>query len=93
MGRLLRRERGAVAVSARTGEGIDDLWARIDEVLPRHEVTVEVLLPYERGDLVASVHRDGEVLDERHCAEGTRLTARVPAALQARLAPYQQDRP
>ena len=93
VGRLLRRERGAVAVSARTGEGIDDLWARIDEVLPRHDVTVEVLLPYERGDLVASVHRDGEVLDEQHWAEGTRLTARVPAALQARLAPYQQDRP
>jgi GTPase len=44
-----------------------------------------VLVPYDRGDLVARVHRDGEVLSEQHEAAGTRLTARVDAGLAATL--------
>ena len=54
VGRLLRREPGAVVVSARTGEGIDDLLAALDVRVPDPDVEVEVLLPYERGDLVAA---------------------------------------
>ena len=42
-------------------------------------------MPYDRGDLVARVHRDGEVLEERHEESGTRLTARVDGALAATL--------
>jgi GTPase len=44
-----------------------------------------VLVPYERGDLVARVHSTGEVLEASHLAEGTRLRARVDAALAAEL--------
>jgi GTP-binding protein HflX len=36
-----------------------------------------VLVPYARGELVARVHRDGEVLSERHTEHGTELTAKV----------------
>jgi GTP-binding protein HflX len=42
-------------------------------------------VPYDRGDLVARVHRDGEVLSEQHEADGTRLTARVDGGLAAAL--------
>jgi len=42
-------------------------------------------VPYDRGDLVARVHRDGEVLAESHEDAGTRLTARVDGALAAAL--------
>ena len=42
-------------------------------------------MPYDRGDLVARVHRDGEVLEERHEESGTRLSARVDGALAATL--------
>jgi len=45
-------------------------------------------VPYSRGDLVARVHRDGEVLEERHEADGTRLVARVEPALAALLDDY-----
>ena len=44
-----------------------------------------MLVPYDRGDLVARVHRDGEVLEERHEESGTRLSARVDGALAATL--------
>ncbi len=72
---------GAVFVSARTGEGIDLLRRRIAEELPRPEVEVEVVLPYTEGALVARVHAEGEVLSERHVAEGTVLHARVSSEL------------
>jgi GTP-binding protein HflX len=75
----------AVWVSARTGQGIEALRDVVAARLPHPQVDVEVLLPYSRGDLVARVHRDGEVLEERHEADGTRLVARVEPALAAAL--------
>jgi GTP-binding protein HflX len=52
-----------------------------------------VLVPYDRGDLVARVHRDGEVLAERHEPAGTHLTARVDGSLAAALAGYAAPAP
>ncbi|MCD2197263.1 GTPase HflX [Actinomycetospora endophytica] len=74
---------GAVFVSARTGEGIELLRRRIAEALPRPEVEIDVVLPYTEGALVARVHAEGEVLAERHLAEGTVLQARVRPELAA----------
>jgi GTP-binding protein HflX len=76
---------GAVWVSARTGAGIDALREIVAARLPHPDVDVDVLVPYDRGDLVARVHRDGEVLTETHEDAGTRLTARVDGALAAAL--------
>jgi GTP-binding protein HflX len=76
---------GAIWVSARTGAGLDQLRRCIAERLPRPDVEVDVLVPYDRGDLVARMHRDGEVLSEEHLAGGTRLVARVDGALAAAL--------
>jgi len=45
-------------------------------------------VPYGRGDLVARIHRDGEVLSEDHEPDGTRLTARVDGALAAALGEF-----
>ena len=77
---------GALWVSARTGDGMDVLRDRLALALPRPEVQVDVLVPYDRGDLVARLHRDGEVLTEVHEAAGTRLSARVGPELAALLA-------
>jgi GTPase len=78
-------ERGAVVVSARTGDGIDDLLREIDRLLPRHDTEVVVTIPYNRGDLVSRAHQEGEVLAVRHGTDGTELTARVPPGLAAEL--------
>ncbi|GLF99683.1 GTPase HflX [Streptomyces yaizuensis] len=86
--RLLRIERHAIAVSARTGQGIEELLRLIDDQLPRPAVEIEVLLPYAQGGLVARVHADGEVISEQHDEEGTLLKARVHEELAAALAPY-----
>ena len=86
--RLRSRERTAIVVSARTGEGLDELRARVDELLPRPDVEVEVLLPYGRGDLVSRVHADGQVLTELHEESGTRLRAKVLPPLAGELAAF-----
>jgi GTP-binding protein HflX len=86
--RLLRRELHAVAVSARTGQGIEELAELVASMLPRPDVEIEVLLPYQRGDLVHRVHADGEVLAAEHTEAGTRLRAKVHPPLAAELAAY-----
>ena len=78
-------ERGAVVVSAHTGDGMDELLREIDRLLPRHDTEVVVTVPYARGDLVSRAHQEGEVLAVRHGTEGTELTARVPPGLAAEL--------
>ena len=46
---------------------------------------MDVVIPYDRGDLVARLHADGRVQQEEHNADGTRISARVPVALAASL--------
>ncbi|MFF0429221.1 GTPase HflX [Streptomyces sp. NPDC004520] len=86
--RLLRMEKHSIVVSARSGQGIDELLALIDSELPRPEVELEVLVPYTQGGLVSRVHAEGEVQSEEHTPEGTLLKARVHEELAALLAPY-----
>ncbi len=78
----------AVFVSARTGEGMDELRTRLAGVLEDPDVEVKVLVPYTRGDLLARIHSDGQILDSAHEADGTRVHARVPMALASALGDY-----
>jgi GTPase len=78
-------EQQSVVVSARTGDGIDDLMAEIERLLPRQFREVSVVLPYERGDLLSRAHSEGEVVHVEHGCDGTDLTARVPLGLAAEL--------
>ena len=86
--RILRHEKHAVAVSARTGEGVEELRRRIADELPQPDIDVDVLVPYDRGDLVSRLHDEGEILGSEHVGDGTRVTARVHADLAAELAPF-----
>jgi len=88
LARLLRHEPHSVVVSARTGEGIDDLLAAIERELPRPEVELEALIPYDRGDLVARIHDSGEMLKEEHTDHGTLVRARIHPDLAASLEPF-----
>jgi GTP-binding protein HflX len=78
---LLRRYPGAIVISARTGLGFEELLATIEERLPTTLLDVDVVVPYDRGDLVSRAHRQGEVLLVEHGETGTRLKARVPQSL------------
>ena len=86
--RLLRHEKHSIAVSAHTGQGMQELIDLIAEELPRPDIEVHVLLPYDRGDLVSQLHQHGEILASEHVAEGTRVDARVNPELAGELAAY-----
>ncbi len=78
----------AYFVSSRTGEGIDQLRAAIEDALPLPAVEVHAVVPYDRGDLVSAAHDSGLILTEEHRADGTYLHAHVGERLAAELAPY-----
>ena len=77
--RLLGGSESTVAVSALTGEGSDDLIEALAEWLNSRSSTVRLLVPYPRGDVVASLHRVGEVLGTETAPDGLQITVRLPA--------------
>jgi GTP-binding protein HflX len=91
--RLVARHPGSVAVSARTGDGTGALLQAIGDRLRARTEVVELLIPYDRGDLLAAVHREGEVLSEAHTEGGIQVRARLDAAGQARLAEVTRSSP
>lgn len=90
---LLRRYPNSFAVSARSGAGMPELLAAIEDALPRPDILVDVLLPYDRGDLVSRLHAEGEVLMEEFTADGTHLEAKVEPDLHGALSDYAMLQP
>ena len=88
LAQLRRALPGAVFVSAHTGDGLDRLRTRMGELVEPREVAVDVTIPYSRGDLVARLHDEGRVDATEHTPDGTRVKARVPAALAAAIVGY-----
>ncbi|SDC71407.1 GTP-binding protein HflX [Sanguibacter gelidistatuariae] len=84
--RLRSQERNTIVVSAHTGEGIGELLEFIAASLPHPGVSIDLVVPYNRGDLVNRVHLEGEIDHLEHVGEGTLLRGRVDEALAAELA-------
>jgi GTP-binding protein HflX len=62
--RLMAAHPGSVMVSARTGEGIDRLQEAVGDRLRVGDRVVELVIPWARGDVLAAVHREGEIVGE-----------------------------
>jgi GTP-binding protein HflX len=85
---LIASHAGSVALSAATGEGVPELLVTIGDRLRALAHVVEFLVPYERGDVLAALHRAGEVLVEVHDDHATRVRARLPEPVAARFAEF-----
>jgi GTP-binding protein HflX len=79
---------GGVAVSARTGEGIDSLLARVGDVLGVTRATCRLRVPYERGGILSRVYARGRVLGREDRPDGIWLDVEVPRALEGLVRPY-----
>ena len=78
LARLRNHESPSVAVSARTGEGIEELQRLISGAIPRPDHELDLLVPYTHGEVVSRLHaQDAEILSTEHTPEGTRLHVRV----------------
>jgi GTP-binding protein HflX len=82
--RLAARHPGSVLLSALTGEGVEELLAAIGDRLRAAASVIELVVPYDRGDVLAAAHREGEVLVESYEDGATRLRVRVDGAGAAR---------
>ena len=86
--RLAAEHPGSVAISARTGEGVDDLLLRIGDRLRSLMPAVEMFVPYDRGDVLAALHRSGEVLSETADERGVTVSARIDPTEIGRFEPF-----
>ncbi|MGV3732258.1 MAG: GTPase HflX [Microcella sp.] len=78
----------AVFVSAKTGEGIDELQRRIAELLPNPDVELTVVVPYDRGDLVSLLHDRGRIVETTYVEQGTRVHAFAPPEVATLVEPF-----
>lgn len=89
--RIKQRESRTVVVSARTGQGMDELMELISVSIPRPTVALTLMIPYERGDLLNKLHRsDAEILSVEHGELGTTAVVRVRPELAAEVEPFVQ---
>lgn len=79
---------GSVGVSAVTGEGIELFLRTLADRLRALTTVLDLLIPYERGDVLASVHREGEVVSTTDDADGFRVRARLSDASAGRLSEF-----
>ncbi|MBO0748110.1 MAG: GTPase HflX [Acidimicrobiaceae bacterium] len=91
--RLTERYPGSVVISAVTGEGMDDLLVAVGDRLRSTLRVIELVIPYGRGDVLAAVHREGEVLLEAYDEDSSRVRVRVDAAGAARFAEWAVPEP
>jgi GTPase len=71
----------AIFVSAKTGEGIDLLMARIDELLPQPRVKMSLRIPFDRGDVVGTLHDLGTVEEVTYSEAGTDIQVLVDPSM------------
>jgi GTP-binding protein HflX len=78
----------ALFVSAKTGEGIDVLMARIDELLPRPNISLHLTVPFDRGGVVAKLHDSAVIESLSYTEYGTDMTVLVSPAMVPELESY-----
>lgn len=78
----------AVALSAKTGEGLDGFYEELASMLRAWRMEVRLRIPQHCGGLIAEIHRTGRVLTKRYEGNDVELTAHLPPALVGRVHPY-----
>jgi GTP-binding protein HflX len=79
--RLQQALPGSVLVSALRREGLDRLLSAVEEVLEQDMVPLDIVIPFERGDLVQMMHEQGMIEREEYTQKGTHIVGRAPERL------------
>ena len=75
----------SVSISAKTGEGIEDFYLILGEILKRNRVYIDMVIPYRDAAVIAEIRQYGQLLSEEFEADGTHITAYVPASTASKL--------
>ncbi len=83
----------AVAISAKTGTGIDNLLKMIENLLYFKMVPIQVKLPYQQGRLISLFHEQGVILESMHKKGGVVIVGKIPTRYLALFEPYFSNEP
>lgn len=86
------RREPSLAISARTGMGLDRLLEKLEEMLSHTTEDVILKVPYDKYDVVARLHRESNVLESLDCGEGQWLRCRVRPEQKPWIGAYLQDK-
>jgi GTP-binding protein HflX len=85
---LAHKMEGSVLLSAKTGEGIDEFLRVVGDRVRGSDRVVELIVPWARGDVLAAVHREGEVVGQTDGEESTTLQVVLDEVGKARFAEF-----
>lgn len=85
---FIHQEHSIAEVSAKTGEGIENLLALLGEKLGQTGQRMELLLPHDEGQLLGMLYREAQVLEADYLAEGVLVKAFLPTAIKHQVAKY-----
>src|ERR1700731_4269372 len=85
-----KRFPGSVAISARTGEGVDKLVYALQEALSSWRLRLHFRIPTKESALLAEIHRVGHVLELKYEGDDAVIVAHVPPHLEAKLSRLSQ---
>jgi GTPase len=85
---LAHANEGAVLISARTGEGVDELLRVLGDRLRGSDRVVQLVVPWARGDVLAAIHREGEVVGQSDGEESATLQVVLDDVGRARFAEF-----
>jgi len=84
----LKRFPGSVAISARTGEGVNNLVQALENALASWRLRSRFRIASNESALIAEIHRVGHVLELRYEGNDAVIVAHVPPHLEQKLADY-----
>jgi GTP-binding protein HflX len=84
----VKRFPGSVAISARTGEGVDTLVQALENALSSWRLRSRFRIPSDQSALIAEIHRVGHVLELHYDSDDALIVAHVPSHLDQKLTPY-----
>jgi GTP-binding protein HflX len=82
----------AVAISALTGDGVDDLLLLVQQQLYDTYQSLNIFLPYKEGQLISLFHEQGQILRVEHVDGGVKIEGKIPGRLMSQFAQYEQAR-
>ena len=86
--RMMAAHEGSVMVSARSGEGLDELLVAMGDRLRVGDRVIELVIPWARGDVLAAVHREGEIVGEVAGEQSTRIQVVLDDVGRSRFAEF-----
>lgn len=80
-----------VFISIHSGEGLDELQQRMQDMIANWVVHMDLTIPHERADLISMIHDQGKVLEQRYEYDGVHLTASIPRRFEKRFTPFKRN--